>query len=425
VNGKEALRHQPLFRSVNLDTSVNRSTTPSDLPAPLAATEPDSFVHHTVTVRWPRIAQRVIEENNYAPEINGRIQSLIDDLPKAPIRALEDPEAPDESLWNQWIEPYQGQSWLECPWFFGETYFYRRIIEAIRYFQRGPSRDWDPFTVQKELGYSESIDGIRALAQARAEALDGEQGPTELVGLLKTALWGNQADLSMWDADADGPDHLGTGRGEEHLLVDDTGTVIEHLNALDRPVRVDVWGDNAGFELVTDLALIDGLLSRDIDRVVLHVKAHPTFVSDTTVDDVRHALDLLGKDDDEATRALSTRLKTALADGRLLLSDALTWTSPLRAREFPANVNAELARADLLISKGDANYRRLLGDRHWSFTTPFKEVMSYFPAPLLTLRTLKAEVAAGLSSEQVDRLNETDPDWAVNGRWGLIQFAPV
>ncbi len=366
----------------------------------------------------------MIEENDYAPEVNRRVRTLIDDLPEAPIRVLEDPDAPDEALWNEWIEPYRGQSWLECPWFFGETYFYRRIIEAVGYFQTGRSRD--PFAAQKELGYSESIADIRTLAQARAEALEREQGPTELVGLLKTALWGNQADLSMWDADADGPDHLGTGREEEHLLVDDTGAALNHLTTFDRSVRVDVWGDNAGFELVTDLVLIDGLLSREnIDRVVLHVKAHPTFVSDATVDDVHHALDLFGTDEAEATRALSDRLRTALAEGQLRLSDALTWTSPLRAREFPANVNAELARADLLISKGDANYRRLLGDRHWPFTTPFEDVMAYFPTPLLALRTLKAEVAAGLSPEQVDRLNETEPDWAVNGRWGLIQFAPA
>lgn len=366
----------------------------------------------------------MIEENDYSSNVNRRIRALIDGLPEAPIRELEDPEAPDEALWNERIAPYEGQSWLECPWFFGETYFYRRIIEAVGYFQSGPGREADPFTAQKDLGYAESIDDIRTLARARGEALEGEGPPDERVGLLKTALWGNQADLSMWDADAEGPDHLGTGREEEHLLVDDTSAALDHLDTLDRPARVDVWGDNAGFELITDLVLIDGLLSREpIGRVVLHVKAHPTFVSDATVEDVHYALDLLEGDEDAAARALADRLRTALARGRLQLGDALAWTSPLRAREFPTNVNAELARTDLLISKGDANYRRLLGDRNWPFTTPFEEVMAYFPAPLLALRTLKAEVAAGLSPEQVDRLNETDPDWAVNGRWGLIQFA--
>jgi hypothetical protein len=101
----------------------------------------------------------------------------------------------------------------------------------------------------------------------------------------------------------------------------------------------------------------------------------------------------------------------------------LVWTSPLRGREFPPNVNAELARADLVISKGDANYRRVLGDREWPYTTPFADVVDYFPAPLLALRTMKAETVAGLEQAQVDRLEQEDPDWMVNGRWGLLQFA--
>jgi len=84
---------------------------------------------------------------------------------------------------------------------------------------------------------------------------------------------------------------------------------------------------------------------------------------------------------------------------------------------------SELARTDLLISKGDANYRRLLGDRAWPFTTPFAEVVSYLPAPLLALRTAKSEVAAGLTQAQIDALNDDDPDWLVNGRWGVAQFA--
>jgi uncharacterized protein with ATP-grasp and redox domains len=402
---------------------VNRQA--SDLPPPLRGTDPDSFTHQTITERWPRILRRVIDENDYPARINDRIRALIDDLPDAPIRLLDDPGAPDEALWNERIEPYRGQSWLEAPWFFGETYLYRRLLEATGYFQPGPGRHNDPFTEQKRRGYDQSVDGIRTLAQARATALDEKGGQREeLVRLLKTALWGNQADLSMWGAGEESPDHLGTGDEEAHLLADDTTAVLDHLDALNRPARIDVWADNAGFELVTDLALADGLLTTGLAApVVLHVKAHPTFVSDATVGDVDSTLDRLAAGDHDATRALAERLHDALKTGRLQLRDPLTWTSPLRARDFPANVNAELARADLVISKGDANYRRLLGDRHWTFTTPFAEITSYFPAPLLALRTLKAEIACGLAPERVDRLDDTHPDWLTSGEWGVIQFA--
>lgn len=396
----------------------------SELPPPLRGTDADTFVHHTITVRWPRIARRVIDKNEYPDPINERIQALIDDLPHRSIRPLDDPHAPDEDLWNERIELYQGLSWLEAPWFFGETYFFRRIIEAVGYFQ--PNTEWesDPFRGQKEEAYAESLEGIHTLAQSRGAARAEGEHRDELIRLLKTALWGNQADLSMWEADADRPDHLWTGRAEEHLLADQTVDALDHLEGFDRTPRIDMWADNAGFELVTDLALVDGLLDAGLaDPIVVHVKAHPTFVSDATIGDVHATLDRLEADDDEATQALAGRLRKALRDGRLRLQDAYTWTSPLRAREFPTNVNAELARADLVISKGDANYRRLMGDRHWPFTTPFEDVVSYFPAPLLALRTLKAEVASGLTEAQVDRLNDEDPDWLVSGRWGLIQFA--
>jgi hypothetical protein len=47
--------------------------------------------------------------------------------------------------------------------------------------------------------------------------------------------------------------------------------------------------------------------------------------------------------------------------------------------------------------KGDANYRRLIGDALWPHDTPFAHVLSYFAAPLLALRTLKSEVCVGLA----------------------------
>jgi uncharacterized protein with ATP-grasp and redox domains len=402
---------------------VTRKTT--DLPPPLRGTDPDSFTHRTITVRWPRILRRVIDENDYPERVNDRILALINDLPDAPIRPLDDPGAPDAALWNERIGPHRGQSWLEIPWFFGETYLYRRLLEATEYFQPGPTWQTDPFTEQKRRGYAESIEAIHALAQARAEALERSGATrTELVRLLKTALWGNQADLSMWGAGEESPDHLGTGNEEAHLLADDTASVLDYLDGLGRPARIDVWADNAGFELVTDLALADGLLATGLaNPLVLHVKAHPTFVSDATVGDVHGTLDRLAADDNATTRALADRLQDALKSGRLQLRDPLTWTSPLRVRDVPANVNAELARADLVVSKGDANYRRLLGDRHWAFTTPFAEILSYFPAPILALRTLKAEVACGLAPEQVERLDDTHPDWLTSGEWGVIQFA--
>jgi hypothetical protein len=80
-----------------------------------------------------------------------------------------------------------------------------------------------------------------------------------------------------------------------------------------------------------------------------------------------------------------------------------------------------LAAADLVIFKGDVNYRRLVGEVHWPPTTPFAQATAYFPAPLVALRTCKGELIVGLAAGEAERLQAEDPAWMVNGRRGLIQ----
>lgn len=59
----------------------------------------------------------------------------------------------------------------------------------------------------------------------------------------------------------------------------------------------------------------------------------------------------------------------------------------------------ELAsESELVFVKGDANYRRLIGDRRWATDIPFADVAGYFPTRLCALRTLKAELGYAPSS---------------------------
>jgi uncharacterized protein with ATP-grasp and redox domains len=397
------------------------------IPQSLRGLEEDTFTYDSIARRLPEIGRQTLAGNDFLPEYEARVQALIKEIPLDRIRALTDDRPPDAANWSEYTAPHLGQNWLEAPWFFVETYFYRRILQATGYFQDGSGQDLDPFLYQKQQGLEVSLEAIRSLSAQVQELLFRTNRQSEaLLNLLSADLWGNQADLSMWPA-GDGPkaDQWNIDQRQAHTLVDDTPAIIKLLLGRQTPVaRVDFLIDNAGFELIADLALVLYLLDRDIVQAVhLQAKPHPTFVSDAMIKDVLQAVEFLRSDQDPETASIGRRLQTFLGNGRLLVQTHWFWTSPLSMWQMPPELRRELGQSDLLICKGDANYRRLLGDRHWPFTIPFADIVCYLPAPLVALRTLKSEVACGLSVNQVREVTQRDPEWLVNGQWGVIQFA--
>ena len=397
------------------------------IPPPLRGAETGSFAYYTVTARMPNIARRVVGENDFSSAIVRRLEALIAELPQGFIRPLTDISAPDAADWQHYVAPYEGQNWLQVPWFFGETYFYRRILEATGYYEPGPGQGVDPFTYQKHEGLNQSWERVRGLSAHVNEALahKGWDG-TVFAELLAVDLWGNQADLSVWPAgQKDQPSHLDAKSQQAHLLVNDTAAVFDYLSGLrTKQTRVDFIIDNAGFELVGDFCLAAYLLGSEAAVTVhFHLKSHPTFVSDAMIKDVDETIGALLADSEAAVQTLGQRLRAHVDSGRLRLRQHPFWTSALPLWQMPDDLYQELARPDLVISKGDANYRRALADSHWAHTTPFANVAAYFPAPVVFLRTLKSEVVAGLQIGQPEALLRRDLDWLTDGKWGVIQAA--
>lgn len=390
----------------------------------------DTFAYYTVKVNLPEIGGRVLAENDL-PEVAVReIETLLDEIPESRIRPLMNLQAGGSKDWEVYVSPYLGQNWLEVPWFFAEVYFYRRILEAIGYFRDGPGKGLDPFDYQKKAGLEKSrkVVGIfcRQMEHWLFDPTDNLANYNEaLRDLIEKSLWGNQADLSIWPADREAnPGHKNTENQRSHLAVDETEAVIRYLTSLENQgAQIEVLVDNAGLELVSDLVLIDYLLTnRIVDRARLHLKTDPVFVSDAMVKDVDHTLVFLVSHTEPAVRRLGERLRNHRDVGRLQLREDTFWVSPLRGWEMPRDLQASLAKSDLLISKGDIHYRRLLGDRRWLFTKPLREVVGYLPLPLAALRVFKGDIVAGLPEGRAEELKVVDPDWMVNGNWGLVQF---
>lgn len=393
-----------------------------NLPPPLRGEEPNTWANSTILERFPAILQRTIDNNTLSADAEEKLQALQAEIPEGPLRLLQDPSSPDEKDWNGYIAPHQGKNWLEVPWFFVEHYLYRRIMESVRYFQSG----FDPFLYEKNRGLNHSLAGARQLAKTisrwRKQGLTREH----LKRMITIDLWGNQADLSLWPSgEENNPNHQDLDAAQAHILADDTPALLTWFSALEtRSARVDFLLDNAGFELVADLFTADVLLSGGwAERVTLHLKAHPTFVSDAVVGDVDRTIQALIHDPDPGLQETGKRLGSYREDQTIRCLPHFYWNSPLMFWELPDPLRQKLEGADLVLSKGDAHYRRLLGDRHWPYTTPFQTILSHFDAPLLALRTLKAEVAAGIPQKEIQRARAADPDWMVNGRWGLMQLA--
>jgi hypothetical protein len=122
----------------------------------------------------------------------------------------------------------------------------------------------------------------------------------------------------------------------------------------------------------------------------------------------------------DAAAGIARRLQAASATGRFTVTTHGFWAAPRTFHELPAGL---LAGTDLVIVKGDLNYRRLVGDCRWPATRPFREAVAYFPAPVAALRTLKSEVAVGIDGDLLARLDSSGEPWRTNGSYGLIQAA--
>jgi uncharacterized protein with ATP-grasp and redox domains len=396
------------------------------LASPLLGSEVGTFTEYTVTQRMPAIACRVIAENNFPENINACLKQLATDLPSEPLSPLLHDTGVDFSAWVKYLEPFKGQRWIDVPWFLAETYFYRLILEVTNYFRPGELQGVDPFQLQKNKGLETSLESINSLCiqlnQWLADAEKQEKlNQTALIALLYFALWGNRVDLSLWSALETDRSRFDIQSQQAHILVDDAAKVTELLASKGK--RIDFVIDNAGFELVCDLCLVDYLLGSGIaNQVKLHLKPHPTFVSDAMIKDVLHTIEFLAASNHEDVRLFAKRLQENIASNRLVLCEDYFWTSPLAFWEIPDTLKSDLSAANLIVIKGDANYRRLLGDRHWDFTTNFADIVSYLSVPILALRTLKSEVVAGLKPEVIEQVAKSDSDWLTNGQWGVIQL---
>ena len=415
----------PIIRT-NIEKLLPRLT----LPNPICSNIPGTWAYDTMSRRIDdEILQRVYDDNVEFFSINIDIldafQKLRDELRNA---------------------------WLSAPWMITEFYVYRKLMECLGYWTiNSPGYNHDPFIEQKRTGLISSVGSagpilgrLLSLTTTTTTSNDttGGEKTAEVGGIAiaaSIALWGNKMDLSLWPANIDNTDKdIFTNvlnSASTNLLHDDLPTLARYCETVlrtknnGRGGNVYIIVDNAGFELITDLALGQYLLRSGIAHCITYcLKSHPTFVSDALEKDLLDHVEYYANLDEKLypqSKQCGTLWKGYLSNGQFVCKEDNFWVQPLAMWDMPSKLHAEFAtHCDLAFVKGDANYRRLLGDRQWQLTDTFEDVVGYyFPCPVCALRTFKAEIGCGLEREQIDKARKLDSNWMVNGRFGVVQFS--
>jgi hypothetical protein len=385
-----------------------------DLPAPLLISPPGSFAWDVFHRRHSALISNIRGALPYEPEQHAALQALLDESQTGDIRPLRD-DAPDADQWRAWDRGYVGKPWEQAPFLWAEAFFFRRVLEATGYHGGSAWAGVDPYAPMKA---AELADPALDTAFAWHDNLADRPPRDRIVAALEGCVLANRADL-----------------------VFQTTELVEHYNAINPPLADDtpqIWRhladpghgydgvaivcDNTGRELLADLLLAYHLLATGtVERVDLHVKPVPSYISDATTADVGACLARL--------RAMPGLAGSAGADlferaalGELRIHTDPFWCAPLPFHDLPEALRRELA-GRLVVFKGDLNYRRLVGDCFWDPATPFPEAVGYLGLPVAALRTVKSDVVVGLPAGFAELLDAKNPAWRLTGTHTLIQAA--
>ncbi|XP_001381235.1 damage-control phosphatase ARMT1-like isoform X1 [Monodelphis domestica] len=355
----------------------------------------------------------------------------------------------DTDIWNQYLEDQHNLlnendkkiSWFQSSWLYVECYLYRRIHEAL--VLSSPISDFDVFKDSKDQNFLESRGAIEALcfylqeSKRTIEVVDENIQKDEFCKLLQIMLWGNKCDLAVVPGQSipqtSSPLTILEGL-KPFILVNNMDALWSLLlNKRKKSqenfsvIRVDFILDNAGFELVTDLVMADFLIASNLaTEIHFHGKCIPWFVSDTNIKDVNWLITQLKAAESTYLSTCGLIWEDYLKKKTWVYHDHMFWTLPFEYCAMPhvaPDLYADLQKSNLILFKGDLNYRKLLGDRKWGLTIPFHEALNGFhPAPLCSIRTVKTQVQAGLAPGQGEQVADSNPEWMTSGNYGILQF---
>lgn len=360
--------------------------------------EAGSFASLTVNSRFPKVLNDILTNHSMSESIRKRITECRDNLLELVAGDLDLTEE-EMPYWSEFISRYRGMRLIDMPFFYCEIYFYRYILFLIEY----TTYKRDPFAALKK----EEFKRNRSFFVNTLELI--EHNDLSLTDAIQISLAGNKADLSQ----------LTGVYGEAHeLIVNESNELIE---AISNSTKIHLIADNAATELFSDVVLVDTILTKFSScELHLHLKERPVLVSDATMDDWKILLESM---ETLGGKKLVQRLNGYQKDKRLHVLTHPAWNAPIHFTKV-LKTDFELIdfhKNNLIISKGDANYRRFFEDRHLPTASKIEDLHLPISIPSFALRTLKSEIMVGLNTSEETKLNEKKPDWMTDGTHAIIQ----
>ncbi|KAJ1328940.1 damage-control phosphatase [Microdochium nivale] len=467
---------------------------------PYVTSDKTSFAYISARDRWPVIITGAIDDVHRTiaaskdTEKDAEGKRILEDLVTLKyelqhdrkLSPIRDDGQPDVALYNNELEALGTPSWFNVPWLFSECYLYRRVSTFFSMSQHWKS--YDIFARQKNDTFRSSRPAVYEIAtrfkdlvrDLTAKPKDTSKTSQEheeaqkllFVEMCEICLWGNATDLSLLTSLSYEDIQKLQGAearkaSEKNILVNDLQQAYETLkkarDAGQKERRVDIVLDNSGFELYVDLVLSSYLLTSGLaTHVVLHPKSIPWFVSDVLPSDFASILSALAnptgffapaktEDSEQTSVPLSEaeagdisfvfgQLAQHHAEGQLLLRPNRFWThggSFWRLPSADKQLHEDLKTSELVIFKGDLNYRKLTGDAMWDPTTPFTEAIGPLGpgsgVNVMALRTCKADVVVGLAPGLDEELRARDGGggggdsgsrkWAWSGKYAVVSYS--
>ncbi|KAG5885454.1 hypothetical protein JTB14_037035 [Gonioctena quinquepunctata] len=408
-----------------------------------------SFAYYTLKKRMPVIITNLVDDlarkklkifQEYGEDAKEELKTVIGDLSELkyeiqtnkPLKLLTS-QSPDANIYNEYIMKHANgdnpPTHFHTIWLLSECYMYRRIRQIFE--NTKVLQNYDPFQSKKEETYSTDLPVIRKVGKHCVQIVSNSKEATknEFIVLMKINLWGNKCDLSLSLGTISKHTSLFNTTAMDHKVLcdqlDDIWNAI--YNTESTSDIVDIVLDNAGYEVFTDLCLLDYIVSKKLAKSIrIYVKTIPWFISDVMKHDFDWMLLELKKSDDENLIKLGERWTGFIEKGIWSIVESDFWTLP-HEYTFMADINPQLyrqlAEAKMVFFKGDLNYRKLFGEKNWDPTTSIEKGLNSFnPTKLAILRIVKADIVCGLQQEVVEKVEASNPKWMETGEYGLIQF---